>query len=334
VLLLTEAELRRAVGMEQVVEAVEEAFAALARGEARLPGVLHLEVPEAEGEVHVKGAHLRGAPSFVCKVASGFYRNPERGLPVGSGLVMVFDASTGFPRALLLDNGYLTDLRTGAAGAVAARYLARPELTKVALVGAGVAARYQLRALRLVRAVPEVHVWSRTSERAEGFAREIEEELGLRVRPVHDLEAAVRDADLVVTATPAREPLIRADWLVPGVHVTALGSDGPEKQELDVEVLARADVVIADHLAECLRRGELHHAVRDGAIREDDVAGELGDVIMGRVSGRTDPDQITVADLTGVGVQDAAAGTLALERALAMGLGSDIPSADEGGAAT
>jgi ornithine cyclodeaminase len=321
VLVLNEEEIRRTISMPGAVEAVEGAFAALARGEARLPEAIYLDVAEFNGDVHVKGAHVQSAPHYVFKVASGFYDNPKRGLPVGGGLVMVFDAATGFPSALLLDNGYLTDVRTGAAGAVAAKRLAREKLRKVGLIGAGVEAGYQLRALVAVREVPRVHVWSRTRRRAGAFAHAMASELGLDVVVEDSVEAAVRDADLVVTVTPSRKPLVRAEWLSPGAHVSALGSDGPVKRELEPEVLARADVLIADRLEQCLHDGELHHGVDSGAIRKTDVAGELGDVVIGKIPGRTDPDQITVCDLTGVGVQDAAIASLALEGARALGLG-------------
>jgi len=323
-LVVHEDEIRDSVPMADAIEAVEGAFAALARGDARLPDVIYMDFTEFEGETHVKGAHMKGAPYFVCKIASGFYRNPERGLPVGSGLVLVFDASTGLPQAILLDNGYLTDLRTGAAGAVAARHLARETLTKVAIIGSGLEAGFQMRALAEVRTVPTVFAWSRTRERAEGLAAQMRDELGLDVRVSDTVEDAVREADLVITATPSREPIVMAEWISPGAHVTALGSDGPDKQELDVQLLARADVVVADHLEQCAKKGEIHHALATGAIALGDVAGELGAVIEGRIPGRTSDEQVTVCDLTGVGVQDAAVGGLAFERARAAGRGSAL----------
>ena len=324
-LVLTEQEIRQAVSMPEAMMVVEEAFGALARGEAQLPDVIGLEVPEADGEFHVKGAHLQGAPYAVFKVASGFWGNPARGLATSSGLMMAFDANTGFPAALLLDNGYLTDLRTGAAGGVAANYLANPVLEKVAVIGSGLQARYQLRAVAHVRQLEgRVAVWSRDREHAETYAREMVAELGVDVGVAPDVEVALRNAGLVITTTPSREPLVQAGWLSRGVHINAVGSDAPDKQELDVSVLARADIVFADRLSQCSRLGEIHHAVEAGIIDADDVAGELGDLIVGRTPGRTAEDQITVCDLTGVGVQDAAIATLALEKAKMMGLGSEL----------
>lgn len=325
-LLLSEEEIRRSVSSKDALDAVAGAFASLARGEARLPGVIYLDITEFNGDVHVKGAHLRGASHFAIKVAGGWYDNPSRGLPVGTGLVLVFSAETGAPAALLLDNGYLTDLRTGAAGALAARHLARERLSKVAMIGAGLEARFQLRALADVRELSRIEAWSRDPATAGRFAEEMRGELGADVTVAGDVESAVRGADLVVTATPAREPLVRAEWLSPGVHVTALGSDGPDKQELDVGVLARADLLVVDDLEQTAEKGELHHALEAGAMTREDVAAQLGDLVTGAHPGRTDDEQISVADLTGVGVQDVGVAALTLERAEAGGLGRELPT--------
>lgn len=183
-----------------------------------------------------------------------------------------------------------------------------------------------MRALSVVRDVPKVSVWDCVSTHAERYAREMAQELGVEVVVAPSIEAAVRGADLIITVTPSRQPLVQADWVSSGAHINAIGSDGPEKQELDVTVLARADLIIADRLSQCLRLGEIHHAVESGAISADAVAGELGEVIIGQVPGRTDDQQITVCDLTGVGVQDAAIAALAYQKALKMGLGETIES--------
>ena len=322
ILLLAESDLRRLAGPEEALRAVRAGFEALARGRAVLPGVLHLDLPQARGEVHVKGAHLVGSPFFSIKEAGGFWGNPERGLPVGSGLVLVFDARTGLPRAILLDNGYLTELRTGAAGALAALLLARSELRVVGILGAGSQARYQLEALAASRRPARARVWSRRRESAEACAREMSARLGLPVEAVASAREAVSGSDLVVTTTTAREPVVRAEWIGPGMHLTAVGADSPEKQELEPEVLARADLVVADHLGQCLRLGEIHHAVAAGRLRAEDVYAELGELAAGLKPGRTSDDQITVADLTGVGVQDAALADRVVTEAERRGLGS------------
>jgi len=306
VLLLSEHEIRDLVGAADALPAVRDAFVRLARGEATLPGVINLDIPNSGAEVHVKSAHLQGSRFFTIKVASGSYANPERGLPVGSGIVLVFDAVTGFPRAVLFDNGYLTDLRTGAAGALAADLLARREVDRVGIIGVGTQARYQFAALLGVRKPERVIAFGRSEAKATAFAREMEKLHGIRVLPAKTVEQAVRGSDVVITVTPSREPLVRAEWVLPGTHITAVGADGPDKQELDVEVLKKADKVVADRLDQCIRLGEIHHAIEAGALRPEDVYAELGEIAAGLKRGRTSDQEITVADLTGVGVQDAA----------------------------
>lgn len=324
-LLLSESELRQCVRMPDAIEAVEAAFAALQRGEATLPPPVGLDIEAVRGEVHVKGAHLHGDDTFTFKVAAGFYDNPERGLPSGSGLMLVFDARTGFPLALLLDNSWLTDVRTGAAGGVAARHLAPEAPQQVLMVGAGVQARMQLTALAAVRPITRVLLWNHRPERARRVAEELARDLEIEVEATEDLEHAARNADLIITATPSREPLVDANWVGAGTHVTAVGSDGPDKQELDPRLLARADLLVVDRVDQCARLGELHHALEQGIV-DRDRAVELGAVIAGAAPGRRSAEEITVADLTGVGVQDAAIAALALTAARRLGLGTEWSS--------
>lgn len=310
---LDEATIRGLIGPREALTACREAFRALARGEVVLPPPMWFDLADRRGEAHVKGAYLRGAPFFSVKVATGFYGNPARGLPVGNGIVWVFDAETGFPAAILQDNGYLTELRTGAAGAVAADALARRAVRRVAVVGAGVQARYQLEALLLVREPVEAVVASRDAGRAAAYAAEMTALHRVAVRVAQSAREAVEGADLVITATPARMPIVADAWIAPGTHLTAMGSDLPEKQELEPALLARA-IVVADSRAQALTQGEAHHAVAAGLLDPASVR-ELGDVLEGRVPGRTSDDQITVADLTGVGALDAAVADVVMQRA-------------------
>lgn len=319
--LLFEREIRNLLGPKEALEAVREAFVRLAGGQAILPGVINLEIPETRTEAHVKGAFLRTAPFFSIKVASGSYDNPSRGLPVGGGLFLVFDATTGLPRAILFDNGYLTDVRTGAAGALAADLLAKPQIDRVGIVGVGNQARYQLEALLQVRRPRHVVAYGRNPSKAEAYAREMKARHEIPVEVAISVEEAVRDADVVVTATPSTRPLVRAEWVLPGTHITAIGSDGPDKQELDVQVLAKADKVVADRLEQCLRFGEIHHAVASGALRKEDVYAELGELAAGLKPARVSDEEITVADLTGVGVQDAAVANRVVQGMLERDLG-------------
>jgi ornithine cyclodeaminase len=260
---------------------------------------------EAGGEVHVKGAYLKGSPIFAVKLASGFYRNPDLGLPVSSGLVLVFDASNGFPLLLLHDNAYLTELRTAAAGALATRLLAPERIGKMAMVGTGSQARYQLRAIARVKPPGRVSAWSPRPEHRDRYAEEMTEALGIQVSSATSVKEALEDADLVVTVTPARKPVVEASFVKAGATILAVGSDGPDKQELEVEVLERADKIVADKLSQCAELGEIHHALEAGRLTEKDVYGELGDIVVGRLAGREDGELI-VCDLTGVGAQDAA----------------------------
>ena len=327
VLVLREAEIRSLLDVSSCLQAVEDAFTAYARGQAALPAVINLEVREHGGEVHVKAGHLHGGANYAVKIASGFPGNATRGLPPNDGLVLVFDAASGAPAALLLDNGFITDRRTGAAGGVAARHLARADAGVVAVIGCGLQARHQVEALAQVRHLHEVRVYGRNPARARACATDLAATPGVengRCVAVDSVERAVAGADIVLTVTSSRTPLVKAAWLSPGCHVTAVGSDGPDKQELDPDVLARADVIVADSRSQCLRLGEIHHAVARGVIGEDGITAELGEVTAGLKPGRQSDGQITVCDLTGVGVQDVAAANVVLERARAAGLGDRL----------
>ncbi len=299
----------------------QDAFTALASGRVVMPPILHMALPDVSGEVDVKTAWLPELPSFAIKVSPGFFANPKRGLPSLSGLMMLLSAETGRLEALLLDNGYLTDLRTAAAGAVAARHLAHANARVAGVLGAGTQARLQIEALTLVRPIGRVLVWARDQAKAEAYAEAMAERLGFDVVPVASPERLVLEADVVVTATSARSPLVVADWLHPGLHVTAIGADAPDKNELHPGVLAYADRLVCDSRAQCALYGELHHGLGQHA---DLAVTELGEITAGRQPGRQSGDEITVCDLTGTGVQDTAVALLAYRKAVAAGLGAMI----------
>lgn len=300
--ILREGDVRAAIDMAACIEACERAFVAYSAGEAETPAVIHLDVPEASGEVHVKAGHLHGGPFYAVKAASGFSGG---GTTAIDGLVIVFDARDGSPAAFLLDGGYLTDLRTGAAGGVAARHLAPERVDRVAVIGTGAQARCQVEALARVRpGFAEVRVWGRTPDHAAAAVDDLQSQLGdgCAVKYSAKVKDAVEGADVVITCTAAREPLIEAGWLADGAHVTAVGSDGPGKQELDAQILRRADVLVVDSRDQCVRLGELQHAPEQAG-----RSIELGTVCAGDASGRAGEAELTVCDLTGVGVQDVAA---------------------------
>ena len=323
--ILRQPEIYELLSFAEAIAAVEKSFADYSSGRAVVPGVINLDLEERRAEIHVKSAYIRGTASYVIKIASGFYMNPSLGLSAGNGMILLFAAETGLLQCLLFDGGFITEMRTAAAGAVAAGHLAKKSAAIVALIGAGSQARYQLKALLEVRAPEEVRVWSRTSARVRAYVEEMAPLLpGVKLLPAHSREEAVRGSDLVITATPSRTALVKAEWLGPGVHITAVGSDGPEKQELDPGILKLADLVYCDSIVQCAKLGEVHHALEAKAINRDGISGELGDLILGRKPGRQNDRQISVADLTGLGVQDAAAANLVYEKALRRNLGQFI----------
>jgi ornithine cyclodeaminase len=309
--IVEEQTLRGVITPQIAVDAMRGAFRADGDGRAHVPAVINLDVPAHRGEFHVKTARIDGVPHIAVKIASGFYDNPSKGLPSGSGLMAVFDATTGMPVALLLDNGFLTDVRTGAAGAVAADVLAPKTIRTAGVIGSGQQARHQMHCLRCVRDFREIVAWSPTRARLDAYCAEMRA-AGFDARAAASPREVCFEADVLITATPSREPLVLAEWLHPGQHVTALGSDSPGKQELDAACLARADVLVVDRVTQCAAFGELRHALDAGLFRADRVHAELGEIVAGMKPGRTSAEQITIADLTGVGFQDTAIASTAI----------------------
>ncbi len=324
--ILTEAELRRIVPLDrEAVACVEDAFRALATKAVAMPPILRLDIPEHRGEVDVKTAYVPGLDGFAIKISPGFFDNPKIGLPSTNGLMVLLSSKTGLVQALLLDNGYLTDVRTAAAGAVAAKHLSREDSSVAAVFGAGMQARLQLEALALVRPIREARIWARDAAKAETAATAFAGKLGFPIKAETDPRAAIAGADVIVTTTPSETPVLKAEWLEPGQHVTAMGSDAEHKNELDPHAIARATYV-ADSLKQTRRLGELHHAIAAHLVSAEAEFLELGQVIAGLKPGRTRADEITIADLTGTGIQDTAIATLAFARANAADAGTTLES--------
>lgn len=307
--IVTETELRQKVKLDlAIVDVIERAFAALSRGEVVMPPILSMELAEANGEVDVKTAYISGFDGFAIKVSPGFFDNPKLGLPSLNGLMILFSARTGLVEAVYLDNGYLTDVRTAAAGAVAARHLAPANVDTAGVIGTGVQARLQIRAAHLVRPFARVLVHGRDPEKAALCAAELAAALGCEAEASSDAESLVRRSQLVVTTTPARAPVIHADWLHPGLHVTAMGSDQAGKNEIDPAALAAADLYVCDRVDQCAVSGELEAAHAAGLML-DTSPPELGDIVAGVRAGRQSQREITICDLTGTGAQDTAIAT-------------------------
>ncbi|TIV58155.1 cyclodeaminase [Mesorhizobium sp.] len=325
--ILTESDLRKIVTLDlEAVACVENAFRALATLPVAMPPILRLDIPEHRGEVDVKSAYVPGIDGFAVKISSGFFDNPKLGLPSGGGMMVLLSAKTGVVEALLLDNGYLTDIRTVAAGAVAARHLSREDSKVAAIFGAGLQAGLQLEALRLVRPIEEARIWARDAAKAEATAARLRDRLGIMVRAEPDAANAAAGAVIIVTTTPSTEPLIKPGFVSAGQHITAMGSDAEHKNEIAPAILRMADLYVADSARQTRRLGELHHAIEAAVFAADAEVTELGQIIAGSKHGRRSASDITIADLTGTGVQDTAIATLARDRARAAKAGTIFES--------
>jgi len=324
--IVNESQLRELVHIDNdALAAVAEGFSALATKEVALPPIMRIDAHEGGGEVDVKSAYVQGEERMAIKIAAGFWDNPEKfNLPSGSGQMIVLSARTGRCEAVLLDNGYLTDVRTALAGALAARHMACEKIETAGQIGAGAQGRYQMQALQLVRDFKRLLVFDLDEKRLEAYVEEMPSVLGVEVIRASSAEEVVRESDVVTTSTPSQKPFVKAEWLHPGLHLTAMGADAEHKQELFPEVIGRADLVVCDRKSQVFRLGELHHAKDAGIISEEGEVYELGELTSGRHPGRGDDAQITVADLTGVGVQDVAISLFALGLVEEKGVGLKV----------
>jgi ornithine cyclodeaminase/alanine dehydrogenase-like protein (mu-crystallin family) len=305
------AEIRDAVTLAELIEPVARALAEFSQDRGESP-LMVLAPGGQDGDVHVKAAWLPGVPVFTVKVAASFAARASADRSANSGFIAVLDAATGDLRALLLDDHHLTDLRTAAAGAVAARLLARADARTVAVLGTGTQAYLQVLAVCAVRPVDTVLIWGRNQQAARGLAERLPE---LSAVVMTEPEAAVRRADIVVTATSSRQPVLRGQWLAPGQHVTAIGADDPGKAELDPDCFARADLLAVDSRKDTPRiAGDLRAAIEAGVIQPGNIDAELGELVLGSQPGRQDDHQLTVAKLIGLGVQDLAAAEVAIRQ--------------------
>lgn len=316
-LVVTESELRKCLSIdERALASVERAFRWIAEGRVSMPPVMHIDV-DAESAVDTKGAFVDGIDHLAVKIATGFFRNPKIGLPSCSSIVALMNAKTGAFDCVFLDNGYLMDLRTGLAGAVAGNYLAPQSVHTVGVLGTGVQARYQIEGLALVRKFERLQVYGRDASSVSKYCKEMAKRLGIPVEPCATAEELTQNAQIVATTTPATKPVIMADWIHAGLHITAMGSDLPGKQELEAAVLERADVVVCDAIDQCRIGGELQHAKA-----EIKRLYELGSIIAGTQNFTRDPGALTICDLTGTGAQDTAIAVEAFARVKAAGLGT------------
>jgi ornithine cyclodeaminase len=294
-------EIKRILKNVDVVAAMEEGFIQYSNGNTVVPPVGELLFEKPKGDAHIKYGYIKNDDYYVIKIASGFYENAKLGIPSSQGMMLIFDQKTGVPKAVLLDEGFLTDIRTAAAGALAAKYFAPKKIKAIGIIGTGIQAKLQLQYLQKHTPCKSVWVWGRNKNNVGKFINEVGADFD-----IHSAESPselAKHCNLIVTTTPSELALLKADDIQKGTHITAVGSDTEHKQELESKILKKADIVIADSIPQSKSRGEIYKAVKNGDISEDIII-ELGTAIQDSKLQRTNNDQITVVDLTGVAVQD------------------------------
>ncbi len=325
-LLLTRQDVETLLPMSEAMAAVEEAFRQLALGQAVMPLRSAIRVPAHNGLHLTMPAYIGGEQDALgLKVVSVYPDNPARyNLPTVIATVLLNDPHTGAPLAIM-DGTWLTAMRTGAAGGVAAKYLARPDAAVVTILGAGVQGRTQLMAACEARPIRRAYVYDAIPERSRAYAEEMGPKLAIEVIPTEDLEHAIREADIVVAASNAHEPIFPGAWLRPGTHITGIGSHTPSMREFDTETVRRALVVVDQREAALAEAGDIIIPIREGAITEAHIHGELGQVIAGLIPGRTSPEQITFFKSVGLAIQDVSTAARLYRLARERGIGQEIP---------
>jgi ornithine cyclodeaminase/alanine dehydrogenase-like protein (mu-crystallin family) len=320
-LLLSQADLRAVMSFGDYVDAVAEGFRSLAEGVAG--AAPPLKIAAGSGTFHAKGGFLPRGPGYVAvKVNANFPQNPGRGLPTIQGAILLFETGAGAPLAVL-DSIEITRQRTGAATALAARSMARPDSRVATICGCGEQGSVQLRALRHILPLERAFAWDADPLAARDYARRLTAELGFEVTEVAELREASLASDVIATCTSSASPFLDVADVRPGTFIAAVGADAPGKSEIRPALVARARVV-ADLVEQAATMGDLHHAIAAGAVGADHPVGELADLVAGRLTGRTSPDDITLFDSTGVGLQDVAAAAVAYERAVKKEIGLPV----------
>ena len=328
IIILSQNEVKSCLPMSEAIRAVREAYIAFAKGRVKMPPVMHLDVSQYNGEVDIKSGYIEDLGLIGTKIASGFYDNYKLGLPPGIAVIILMDLKTSMPVAIM-DGTYVTAYRTGAAGAVAAKALARKDSNIIGVVGAGTQARMQVLALREVFSLKKIKVWDINTTERDRYVEEMSEQLKIPIEPAEDVKNAVTETDIIVTVTPSRKALVMKEWIQEGVHINAIGADGPGKQELDPFIVKRADKVVVDSLNQCRIIGEIQHALADGLITEDDVYAEIGEILIGEKIGRETSEEITLFDATGLAAQDIAAANIVFKQAKERGIGRVVSLLDK-----
>jgi len=323
-LVLSEEAVKKLLSFEEVTDAVESAFRMKGLGHAQMPAKQYLFMKKYNGDVRTMPAYLEENGTVVVKVVNSHPENRRYGLPTVMAMIILIDPRTGAPIAIM-GGTWITALRTGAAGAIAAKYLANPNPKTIGFVGAGIQARTQLMGLQLVfKKIEEVKVWDRAEKAALKYAEEMRIKYNQEfIYPVKSIKKAVQGADVIVTATPSRKPLVSAEWVDEGTHINSIGADAPGKQELDPAILVKSKIVVDDWSQSC-HGGEINVPLAKGIIKKEDVWGDICEIVAGLKPGRISPDEITVFTSTGLAIQDAAAANVAYQKALKEKIGESV----------
>lgn len=323
-LLLTRTDIQSFLTIKDAMEAVEEAFRQLALGTVDMPQRPVIRVPDHHGVVLFMPALIGGMGALGMKVVSVYPDNPKKyDKPTVLGLILLNDPATGEVVAIM-DGGFITAMRTGAVSGVATKYLARSDAQVAGVFGAGVQARAQLLALAEARPLVRAVVYDVVPEARQRFAADLSAQLGIPVEPVDDPRAAVEGCDVIATATSARDPIFDGAWVAPGTHINGIGSHAPDMRELDTAIIQKARVIVDLRAAALAEAGDLIIPIQEGAITADHIAGELGEVIAGRIPGRTSPDEITIFKSEGLAIQDVSVATKVYQLARARSIGQEI----------
>ena len=321
-LLLRKDEVGRLISMKEVIGTVEEAYKAFNSDQVLQPGYMSIHLPSPRGEIDFKAGYNKLDEVISMKASSGgFIDNPTaHGVPNGMGTILLFDARS-CALVCVMDGSLITGLRTGAAGAVSVKVLARKDAKAIASIGTGNQARMQIRAIGEVMRIEKIHAWDSSPDALSRYKADIEGEFGIRVVAAHSKKEAVEQADILVTTTRGKGTLVEAGWIKPGTHIVAIGTDQRGKQELDPEIFRNAKVV-NDSIEQCTEKGETWHPLNENIIRRDDIHAELGEILLGTKPGRETEDEVTIFDSTGMAIQDNTTATRIYRNAIDRNVGT------------
>ncbi len=264
---------------EVLIPIIEDAFKSLSKGKTVMPPIMRIDIEKYHGESDIKAAYVEGLDSFAIKIASGFFDNPKLGLPSSNGLMVLLDSETGVIKSVLLDEGYLTDTRTAIAGAIAAKYLSNKDASNLGIIGAGIQARLQLKAILLVRKINKINLWARDKVKVDEFKDSLKD-LNIDINIFESCKDLASSSDIIITTTPSKKPLLEFDWIKKGTHITAMGSDAEQKNELHPAMIKLCDKYIPDNQPQTTILGELHHAIKENIISPDHKFYDLGSIII------------------------------------------------------